>query len=60
MTVGKKLGYMLCGGDTDISKSQTEQKILDLERSVFLELIEMPLTQERIKHTLDTGKSLQN
>jgi len=60
MTVGKKLGFMLSGGDTDISKSQTEQDLLDLERVVFLELIQMPRTQERIKHILDTGKPLQN
>ena len=60
MTVGKKLGFMLSGGDTDISKFQTEQDLLDLERVVFLELIEMPRTQERIKHILDKGKPLQN
>ena len=60
MTVGKKLGFMLSGGNTDISQHLTENQLLDLEREVFLELIEMPLTQERIKHTLDTGKPLFN
>jgi len=60
MTVGKKLGFMLSGGDTDISQSLSEKHLLDLEREVFLELIEMPQTQERIKHTLDTGKPLFN
>ena len=60
MTVGKKLAFMLSGGDTEISNIQSEQELLDLERTVFLELVEMPLTQERIKHTLDTGKPLFN
>ena len=60
ITVGKKLGFMLSGGDTDISKELNENQLLNLEREVFLELIEMPLTQERIKHTLETGKPLFN
>jgi 3-hydroxyacyl-CoA dehydrogenase len=51
---------MLSGGDTNTAKNLTEQDLLNLERSVFLELIEMPLTQERIKHTLETGKPLFN
>jgi len=60
LTVGKKLGFMLSGGNTDISQPLSEQQLLDLERAVFLELIEMPQTQERIKYTLDTGKPLSN
>ena len=51
---------MLSGGNTDISQKLTEKQLLDLEREVFLELIKMPLTQERIKHTLDSGKPLFN
>ena len=60
LTVGKKLGFMLSGGNTNISKTLSEQQLLDLERAVFLELIETPQTQERIKYTLDTGKPLFN
>ena len=60
MTVGKKLGFMLSGGNTDLSKNLTENQLLNLEREVFLELIEMPLTQDRIKYTLETGKPLFN
>jgi len=58
--VGKKLGFMLSGGNTDISQILSEKQLLDLEREVFLELIKLPLTQERIKHTLDSGKPLFN
>ena len=60
LTVGKKLGFMLSGGNTDISQKLSEKQLLNLEREVFLELIKMPLSQERIKHTLDTGKPLFN
>ena len=60
LTVGKKLGFMLSGGNTNISQTLNEQQLLDLERAVFLELIETPQTQERIKYTLDTGKPLFN
>ena len=51
---------MLSGGNTDIRNNLSEQNMLDLEREVFLELIQMPLTQNRIKYTLDTGKPLFN
>ena len=58
--VGKKLGYMLSGGDTTQSKSLTEQNLYDLEREIFIDLISQKPTQERIRHTLDTGKPLFN
>ena len=60
MIVGQKLGFMLSGGNTKIEEKLSEQDLLDLERSVFLELIGMPLTQDRIKHMLKTGKPLFN
>ena len=60
MNVGKKLGFMLSGGNTEYSQNLTEQNILDLEREVFLDLIKHPMTQERIKFTLETGKPLFN
>jgi len=58
--VGKKLGYMLSGGDTNPSTILTEQNLYDLEREIFIDLIKQKLTQERIRHTLDTGKPLFN
>ena len=58
--VGKKLGYMLSGGDTTPSKILTEQNLYDLEREIFIDLISQKPTQERIRHTLDTGKPLYN
>ena len=58
--VGKKLGYMLSGGTTTPSKILTEQNLYDLEREIFIDLISQKPTQERIRHTLDTGKPLFN
>jgi len=60
LEVGKKLGYMLSGGETDASKKLSEQNIYDLEREIFIDLISQKPTQERIRHTLDTGKPLFN
>ena len=60
VVVGEKLGFMLSGGNTNIGEELSEQHLLDLERSVFLDLISRPLTQDRIKHTLETGKPLFN
>ena len=58
--VGKKLGYMLSGGDTTPSTILTEQNLYDLERKIFIDLISQKPTQQRIRHTLDTGKPLFN
>jgi 3-hydroxyacyl-CoA dehydrogenase len=38
----------------------SEQDILDLEREAFLKLLGTRKTQERIAHTLKTGKPLRN
>ena len=51
---------MLSGGDTTPSKILTEQNLYDLEREIFIDLISQKPTQERIRHTLATGKPLFN
>jgi 3-hydroxyacyl-CoA dehydrogenase len=38
----------------------SEQHLLDLEREAFLSLLGERKTQERIQHTLKTGKPLRN
>ena len=58
--VGKKLGYMLSGGNSTPSTILTEQNLYDLEREIFIDLISQKPTQQRIRHTLDTGKPLFN
>jgi 3-hydroxyacyl-CoA dehydrogenase len=57
--IGKQIAYVLCGGDGP-PRDVTEQDILDLEREAFLSLLGTKETQERIVHTLKTGKPLRN
>ena len=60
MEVGKELAYVLSGGDTSIEKTLSEDDLYKLELDAFMKLIETKKTQERIKHTLATGKPLIN
>ncbi len=60
MEVGKELAYVLSGGDTDINKVINEEKMYKLELNSFMKLIETQNTQNRIEHTLKTGKPLIN
>ena len=60
MTVGKELANVLSGGDTTINKTLSEDDLYKLELESFMKLIEMKKTQDRIKHTLATGKPLIN
>jgi 3-hydroxyacyl-CoA dehydrogenase len=57
--VGRAAAYVLCGGD-GAARMASEQDILDLEREQFLSLLGTRETQERIAHTLKTGKPLRN
>ena len=58
--LGKKFGYVLCGGDVDDTVTVSEDYLLGLERQVFLELCGEAKTQERIEAMLKTGKPLRN
>ncbi len=60
MEVGKELANVLSGGDTSIDKTLTEDDLYKLELDSFMRLIQTKKTQERIKHTLSTGKPLIN
>ena len=60
MEVAKELAFVLSGGDTTINKTITEDELFKLELDSFMKLIETKKTQERIKHTLATGKPLIN
>ena len=58
MEVGKELANVLSGGDTTMNKTLSERDMFNLELDSFMRLIETNKTQERIKHTLATGKPL--
>ncbi len=60
LEVGKQLAFVLSGGNTNINNNLSEEDLYALELEAFMTLIQMPKTQERIKHTLDTGKPLVN
>jgi 3-hydroxyacyl-CoA dehydrogenase len=58
--IGRTLAKILAGGDRPGAGTASEQQLLDLEREAFLSLCGQRKTQERIAHTLKTGKTLRN
>src|ERR1700678_2492940 len=58
--VGRKLANILAGGAITAPQLVPEQCVLDLEREAFVSLCGERKTQERIAHTLKTGKPLRN
>ena len=60
MLVGEELANVLSGGDTTMDKTLSETDLFKLELDAFMRLIETKETQDRIRHTLATGKPLIN
>ncbi len=58
--VGRKVANILAGGALTSPQMVSEQYVLDLERDAFVSLCGEKKTQERIAHTLKTGKPLRN
>jgi 3-hydroxyacyl-CoA dehydrogenase len=58
--VARKLANILAGGPLTAPQMVSEQYMLDLEREAFVSLCGQKKTQERIAHTLKTGKPLRN
>jgi len=58
--IGNKVAEVLCGGAVSPGTPVSEQYLLDLEREAFKSLCGEKKTQERIAHTLKTGKPLRN
>jgi 3-hydroxyacyl-CoA dehydrogenase len=58
--VARWVAYILAGGRITPGTLVSEQYLLDLEREAFLSLCGERKTQERIAHTLKTGKPLRN
>ncbi len=58
--IGVKVAEVLCGGNVTPGTPVSEQYVLDLEREGFKSLCGERKTQERIAHTLKTGKPLRN
>ena len=58
--IGRKLAWILSGGNVPHRTTVTETYLLDLEREAFLSLCGERKTLERIGYTLKTGKTLRN
>ena len=60
LKIGNKVAEVLCGGAVSPGTLVSEQYFLDLEREHFKSLCGEKKTQERIAHTLKTGRPLRN
>jgi 3-hydroxyacyl-CoA dehydrogenase len=58
--IGHRIARVFCGGEVDAGSLVDEKWLLDLERAEFMALLRNSKTQERIAHTLKTGKPLRN
>lgn len=58
--VAKFAAIALCGGEVETGSLVDEEWLITVERRLFVELLKDPLTQARIRHTLETGKPLRN
>jgi len=58
--IGLRIARVLCGGEVDAGSLVDERWLLELERAEFMALLRNGKTQERISHTLKTGKPLRN
>lgn len=58
--LGSQIAWVMTGGDVDEGTLVDEQWLLDLERKVFVELLQQEKTLERIENMLATGKPLRN
>jgi 3-hydroxyacyl-CoA dehydrogenase len=58
--IGRKIAYILTGGDVPPGTRRTEQELLDMELEAFLSLCGEEKTQARIQFMLMKGKPLRN
>ncbi|WP_259779485.1 3-hydroxyacyl-CoA dehydrogenase/enoyl-CoA hydratase family protein [Aestuariispira ectoiniformans] len=58
--VAGELGFVLSGGETDVTEELSEDDILELEREAFMRLARRSGTLARVEHMLLKGKPLRN
>lgn len=58
--IADKLAGVLCGGDTDGRTAVSEERIIELEREVFMSLVGEPKSLERMQYMLMNNKPLRN
>ena len=59
-TIAEGIATVLTGGDVESGSLISQDWLLKLERDNFIKLISTEKTQQRIAHTLKTGKPLRN
>lgn len=60
MTIARAIANTLTGGDVEEGSQVDEDWLLALERHHFIALAQTEKTQQRIEHTMKTGKPLRN
>jgi 3-hydroxyacyl-CoA dehydrogenase len=58
--LGRKIAFVMTGGNIPRGTRLSEQDLLDLEREAFLSLCGEEKTQARIQYMLMKGKPLRN
>jgi 3-hydroxyacyl-CoA dehydrogenase len=58
--IATRIATVMCGGGIDRGALVDEEWLIRLEREHFVALAQMPKTQARIMHMLQTGKPLRN
>ncbi|MBX3669350.1 MAG: 3-hydroxyacyl-CoA dehydrogenase/enoyl-CoA hydratase family protein [Rhodocyclaceae bacterium] len=58
--VSRGVATALCGGDIETGALVSEQWLLDVERAIFMDLLQTEKTQQRIVYMLENGKPLRN
>ncbi len=58
--IAERIATTLTGGEVETGTLVSQDWLLKLERENFIELLQQEKTQERIAHTLKTGKPLRN
>jgi 3-hydroxyacyl-CoA dehydrogenase len=58
--LANRLAYVMTGGELSGPQEVPEDYLLDLERQVFLDLLQEDKTRERIEHMLKTKNPLRN
>ncbi len=58
--IASRIADAMCGGAIERGSLVDERWLLDLERRHFVELAQTQKTQDRIAHTMSTGKPLRN
>ncbi|HEX5639333.1 MAG TPA: hypothetical protein VFX81_06005, partial [Burkholderiaceae bacterium] len=58
--IASGIADVMCGGDVEGTAQVDEQWLLDLERKLFMQLVNHPKSQERMMGMMSTGKPVRN